>query len=493
MITKIGIGNSYAYNSLSAAENISNSAIESNQEDYLIKLQSDYNCLESAIESEQDEYQRLLEEQEKRIKELERANEEKLEEAKEDYNEDEDGSWTEFVNGIIGPISDDIDNLKSSFGAKIDTIKDNIASLSNKMQTKASQILAVKSSISDSTAQEKSSYMSGSNSTKSVNNVSGMNLNSTDTLKTEEDLINLISSEEYAYVEKYNINLTEKMSDGNPRYLFAKGQRDGQYHIFDMSNTLRGAKSDGKTLPRLYGGYGAGRKVIDYGDGMLRIGDFKEKTGKSDGHGSWSSGESEEIFWLDTDGSVKSTSLRYKTYSPLSFDLNGDGVKTSDRKTAYDIDGDGVKDIINDSADAVLVFDRDGNGISGENGLECFGDSTDIDGDGKKDGFKDGFEALKVLAEQEGLISQDDTKLSSDDIKVLEEKFGLKIKTNGYNSEAISLSDVGITEINLAQTDATVLKNNFDNNGNQLMTQEGATFIVNGAEREYADIWHKKY
>ena len=34
--------------------------------------------------------------------------------------------------------------------------------------------------------------------------------------------------------------------------------------------------------------------------------------------------------------------------------------------------------MINDSADAILVFDADGDGISGENGLEVFGDNTDL-------------------------------------------------------------------------------------------------------------------
>ncbi len=69
---------------------------------------------------------------------------------------------------------------------------------------------------------------------------------------------------------------------------------------------------------------------------------------------------------------------------------------------------------------------------------------------------------------------------------------GFKIKANGYNSEAQSLLDLGITQINLAQTEETTLIDDFDGRGNQLMRQEGATFIQNGIEKEYADIWHKK-
>ena len=78
------------------------------------------------------------------------------------------------------------------------------------------------------------------------------------------------------------------------------------------------------------------------------------------------------------------------------------------------------------------------------------------------------------------------------DIKYLEENYGFKIKANGYTSEAQSLLDLGITQINLATTDETTLYDNFNGRGNQLTTQEGATFIQNGEEKEYADIWHKK-
>ena len=118
---------------------------------------------------------------------------------------------------------------------------------------------------------------------------------------------------------------------------------------------------------------------------------------------------------------------------------------------------------------------------------------VDLDGDGKADGFKDGFEALKALATDAGLINgKDDNVLDENDLAVLEKDYGLKMKANGYNSEAQSLADLGITEINLAQTDSTTLTDDFDGNGNQLMQQEGATFILNGEEMEYADIWHSK-
>jgi len=99
---------------------------------------------------------------------------------------------------------------------------------------------------------------------------------------------------------------------------------------------------------------------------------------------------------------------------------------------------------------------------------------------------------LVELAREEGLINDnDDMTLDENDLKILEEKRGLKIKAGGYTDDAKSLKDMGITEINLSNAD-TKLEKNFDNQGNDLMTQAGATFKVNGEEREYADIWHKK-
>ena len=47
------------------------------------------------------------------------------------------------------------------------------------------------------------------------------------------------------------------------------------------------------------------------------------------------------------------------------------------------------------------------------------------------------------------------------------------------------------TKDGLSANQGRVLKNEHGNL-NDLMTQEGATFVVNGEEREYADIWHAK-
>ena len=115
---------------------------------------------------------------------------------------------------------------------------------------------------------------------------------------------------------------------------------------------------------------------------------------------------------------------------------------------------------------------------------------ADLNGDGKADDCKDRFEALKALAAKENLIDGDkDTKLDENDLNFLSEKYGLKMKM-GYTGEAVSLSSLKITEINLANTDETTLIDDFDGKGNQLMTQEGATFVQDGKTKNYADVWN---
>ena len=181
---------------------------------------------------------------------------------------------------------------------------------------------------------------------------------------------------------------------------------------------------------------------------------------------------------------VIASSLR--TSSPLTFDLNGDGVKTSNKMIKYDIDGDGTQDNINDVADGVLSI------RGGASGHDVFGNNTDLDGDGKADGFKDGFEALKALSLQEGLIDgKKDMVLDASDLVLLQKKYQLAMKTAGYNSKNENLADLGISEINLGKTNATQTAQNFDGQGNDLMTQEGSTFKLNGKTQEYADVWHQ--
>ncbi len=335
------------------------------------------------------------------------------------------------------------------------------------------------------------------NSSSSVNGITSVLANQEVQLcenMTTQDLINLLSPAEQEYIK--DINLSEKLCDGSPRYVFATGKEDNQYHVYDL------ATSNGPSIVRQKENIHIPvlsrediRQLgssIDYNALLVQA---YSNSAIAFGNGfifNFTQGE-RICYYADDCDVVNSFKACYCTQSPLSLDIDGNGVNTSDEIIDYDIDGDGKTDKIYNSADAVLVFDKDGDGISGKDGSECFGNNTDIDGDGKKDGYANGFEALKALAKENNLINgKDDNVLDQNDLDFLENKFGLKLKLNGYNSEAVSLKDAGITEINLAQTDETEMIDNFDGLGNQLMKQQGATFKINGETREYADIWHKK-
>lgn len=172
-------------------------------------------------------------------------------------------------------------------------------------------------------------------------------------------------------------------------------------------------------------------------------------------------------------------------FSPIIFDLNGDGIRTTEHTIMYDINGDGKKDKINDvKVDGVLCI------RGGKSGLDLFGDNTDLNNDGKRDGFRNGFEALKFLARKEKLIDdKDDMILDKKDIKVLAKKHSLALKI-GYLGKTKDILDAGITEIALPKTSNTKLIRNFDGKGNMLMLQDGATIKIHGKTNIFADLWH---
>ncbi len=311
--------------------------------------------------------------------------------------------------------------------------------------------------------------------TTSYFNAKGEEISQTEYFVLNNEEAQLVPQDEWELAYANNIDITETMEDGSPRYIIAQGDSDETWHVYDLSTN--------QSLAQMYGENG-GSNLINENNTTLQSFNF---TNSSSG---------KVVYSIDSEGKTVTQNANYSTTpapsDPLVFDVNGDGIKTTNEKISYDIDGDGKKDTINNTSDAVLVFDGDKDGVAGEDGSELFGDNTDLDGDGVADGHKDGFEALRALALREGLIDENDTKLDTRDLKFLEQKYGLQIKLSGYESEATSLEDAGITEINLSDT-GTVTEENFDGKGNDLQTQEGATFVVNGEEREYADLWHVKH
>ena len=430
-----------------------------------------YNETLQELNDKQDEYNEIQEAIEKATQDYQDSEahnrQQAIYKAMSEYNEQEDGDWNSYLQkqlkGVVGDsafqtLITDLSGSSKSAARELGSLQVQADSQKTMMNTSKAIVDSVKADI------------------KSLQDTVSVCETSIQTVRNKimEAITSSISEEEMALVEANNVDLTEKMEDGSPRYVFAKGKSDGKFHIYDIQQ--------GATLARLYAD-GQGFDIVECGNGYIN--GFQKLDDCSN--------EGETVYYLGDCGTAGSFQACYTTSSPLSFDLDGNGITTTDYVIDYDIDGDGIMDKINNSADAVLVFDKDGDGISGEDGSECFGDNTDIDGDGKKDGYKDGFEALKALATEAGVINgKDDMVIDADDIKLLEEQYGLKIKTEGYNSEAQSLLDVGITEINLAETDETTLIDNFDDKGNQIMYQEGATFKINGEEREYADLWHKR-
>ena len=467
------------------------------QKAQLSALNAEYQAEQSQLSKMQTEYannEKELENLNKEIAETQEAEQSRYDQevsritdsALDDYNPETDGEdFNAFLNKKLSSVKMDsstLDRLNSRASALADSANSLAANIQSKMKTISNlseQISAMKDTVSqtENCLSKKNCEIKSKN--ECLNSVSNKisNMERSGAGKTGTEVISSIADAEKDFVKDYNIDLTEKLEDGSSRYLAAQG-RDGNYHIYDMGNS-------GKSLARIYGD-NAGYDVVPNGSGeLIGMKDCEEGQGKA-----------VYCFTNVCDNLCEATACcSEKTYdmcSPLSFDVDGDGINTSSETIQYDIDGDGKLDTINNSKEWVLAFDKDGNGIAGENGSELFGDNTDLDGDGVKDGYANGFEALKALAQKENLIDGiNDNQIDANDLKLLQEKYGL-VMANGYGGETKTFEELGITEINLAQTEETKLTKNFDGRNNDIMTQEGATFKVNGQTREYADIWNAK-
>lgn len=447
--------------------------------------------LQEELASKQEQYSKITDAIEAATKSLEEdakvKQQKAIYEAMAEYDEEKDGDWDAYLEKKLSGVMDEtaLSNLISSLSGQSKDLMRELGTLQTKISVKADLVKSAQVDVDACNTRiagiNQELATAQTNKTTAENKIT--QLNTEMSTAVAKKAISEVSDGEKQLVKDLGIDLTEKFEDGSPKYILAPGKSDGKYHIYEKKSP---DDTSPTSLARLYG-KGGGYDIVPSGNGYM----YGLKCAPC--------GEGEMVVNLDcvnedmSEGKGECNTQNYSTSSPLSFDINGDGVRTSDKMIKYDIDGDGKLDNINDSADGILCFDADGDGISGESGLECFGDNTDLDGDGKADGFKNGFEALKALAFKENLINgKDDNKLDENDIKALEDKYGLKIKLDGYNSEAVSLFNAGITEINFSTTNETNLEDNFDGRDNQLMTQDGATFKTNGEVRTYADIWHAK-
>jgi len=185
--------------------------------------------------------------------------------------------------------------------------------------------------------------------------------------------------------------------------------------------------------------------------------------------------------------------------SPLIFDLAGVGLKMkAGEKVFIDIDGDGKGEIITNLDDGVglLVFDAlAGVEVDGA-GRDYFGDRTDLTAygihSGREDGLgENGFDALRALCEHFELVRGDKQHLDEHDLMLLEKEIGLRMRLEGLLGKDRTFKELGITRINLGNPKKiqSIKSAQEDRFGNKRMKQEGATFLVKGIEREYADIW----
>lgn len=415
------------------------------------------------------------------------------------YNPDEDGDnfnayFASKMNSFGFPVFTKLNSLNdeaSSLSSRASTILGNISSQSNAVylaKAKASRISG-ELGVLNTNIQSKTDAINANNAriTSLQTDINTKNAKKAEINAEIQKLIpgaGLTAAEVLSQISECEKNCAKELGWKLEDCYVAKGSEDGKFHIYPKSGGAGAVRAYYGNQGNMYGEESL--SYVPMGNGFLS--GVQDVTGSGGGQAVYQFSCVNEDW---TDGEACCFAGCYQTCSPLSFDVDGNGVQTTNETVQYDIDGDGKLDTVNNSAEWVLAFDKDHNGIAGENGSELFGNNTDLDGDGVKDGYKDGFEALKALAIKEGLISARDNMLDENDIKKLQEKYGL-VMTNGYAGEAKSLTDLGITQINLAKTTDTNIERNFDGRNNDIMRQEGATFVVNGQEREYADIWNAK-
>jgi hypothetical protein len=192
-------------------------------------------------------------------------------------------------------------------------------------------------------------------------------------------------------------------------------------------------------------------------------------------------------------------------YSPLIFDLEGQGLKLKNGgMIEVDLDGDGNTEMISelDAHIGLLVFDSKYEAEDGEDygaGRDMFGNGTDLsaygiypESENEDATWANGFDAFRALCEHFELVHGDKQHLTAKDLKFLQDEVGLRMRVGGIgDGEDQSFKKVGITQINLGDPEQIqpIEQAEEDAYGNKLMKQEGATFVVNEETRQYADIW----
>ena len=165
--------------------------------------------------------------------------------------------------------------------------------------------------------------------------------------------------------------------------------------------------------------------------------------------------------------------------SPIILDLNGDGISTLSVENGirFDLSADGslIKTGWVAPSDGLLVLDRNLDGVI-NNGSELFGTSTNLINGSKA---IDGYQALSELdSNQDGVVNIQDNDFI---------KLGVWIDSNSDaqtgSGELKSLSDLGITQLNLATNTAR------DSNQGNLIGLTSTYQTSDGSLHEAADVW----
>ena len=198
------------------------------------------------------------------------------------------------------------------------------------------------------------------------------------------------------------------------------------------------------------------------------------------------------------DGTVSTNydaSANVRPSSPITFDLDGDGIETLGMVRQYsttpgaaftpegdpvmfDHNGDGVK--VNTGwigpDDGMLVYDRNGNGMI-DNGTELFGDSTLLYSGGTA---ADGFAALaQEDTNADGIVNHLDASWGN--LRIWRDLDSGGISDGG---ELFTLDELGITGINVNKTNTT---QNLAN-GNRIIGT-GTFTKADGTTGSMGDVW----
>ncbi|MBV5318809.1 MAG: hypothetical protein JZU50_13505, partial [Desulfobulbaceae bacterium] len=186
--------------------------------------------------------------------------------------------------------------------------------------------------------------------------------------------------------------------------------------------------------------------------------------------------------WLNKASVMLISEAAHSTFTPLVLDLNGDGVHTTDAAhgVLFDVGNTGMagRSAWADSHDGLLVRDINHNGAI-DHGGELFGEGTLL---ANNDQAANGFAAL---AQHD---ANQDSNIDGQDAVFKELLVWQDGNSDGVSQadELHSLTDLGITSLNLAATSGNTV-----DNGN-LHGLESSYTTIDGKVHELTDVWFQQ-